>query len=188
LGNGVTAALMVDAWGQPIRPANFTLPAGTPGGVTLGHDGRHLFKTISVGIGGGPMPPFAQTLTPAQIWDTVHYVQSLRVDAHVASLKEVGLVDPEQTASFCTSSVSWLRAACTSVMLPIIQFCSAGGPLPPKAGNARFQLSVARQRIWASLSDAANRNQIDRAVLTVDQPTPAAAGAAGIAPTTARLQ
>jgi hypothetical protein len=196
LGNGVTAALLVDAWGQPIRPANFTLAAGTPGGVTLGHDGRHLFKTISVGIGGGPMPPFAQALTPAQIWDLVHYVQSLRVDAHVASLKEVGLTDPGQTASFCKSTVPWLQAACKSVVLPIVQFCSAGEPLPPKPQNARFQLSEARKRIWASLSDAANRDQIDPAVLAVDQPAPTPAGtpppvaatAPTTAPNTARLQ
>jgi cbb3-type cytochrome oxidase cytochrome c subunit len=177
LGNGVTAALLVDAWGHPIRPANFTLPAGMPGGVKLGHDGRHLFKTISVGIGGGPMPPFAQTLTPAQTWDLVHYVQSLRVDAHVASLKAVGLTDPQQTASFCTSSIPWLRAACTNVMLPIIQFCSAGGPLPPKDRNARFQLSEARKRIWVSLSEAANRDQIDPDVLRIDQPKLATLGA-----------
>jgi cytochrome c oxidase cbb3-type subunit 1 len=177
LANGVMAALLVDAWGHPIRPANFTLPAGTPGGVKLGHDSRHIFKTITTGIGGGPMAPFAATLTPAQIWDIVHYVQSLRVDAHVASLKEVGLVDPEQTASFCTSSVPWLRAACTSVMLPIIRFCSAGEPLPPKDANARFQLLEARKRIWASLSEAADRDQIEPAVLGIDQPKLATAGA-----------
>jgi len=177
LGNGVSAPFLSDAWGHPIKPANFTLPAGVPGGVKLGHDGRHLFKTIAVGIGGGPMPSFGQALTAAQIWDIVHYVQSLRVDAHVASLKEVGLTDPEKTAAFCTSSLPWLRTACTSVVLPIIQFCSAGEPLPPKVRNTRFQLSEARKRIWASLSEAANRGHIDADVLAIGQPKIAATAA-----------
>jgi len=97
------------------------------------------------------------------------------VDAHVAALKEVGLTDPGQTASFCTTSIPWLRATCKSVMLPVIEFCSAGGPLPPRLGNAHFELAEARKRIWASLSDAANRGQIDPALVTVDQPAVAAA-------------
>jgi cytochrome c oxidase cbb3-type subunit 1 len=187
LGNGVTAALLVDPWGNPIRPANFTLPAGTPGGVKLGHDGTHLFKTISLGIGGGPMPPFAGTLTPPQIWDLVHYVQSLRVDAHIASLKTVGLANPEQTSSFCTSAVPWLHALCTRVMLPIIQFCSAGGPLPPKVGSAPFEIAIARQRIWESLSDSANHTPVDTAVLHVDEPATAALGDPPPAPGTAKV-
>jgi cytochrome c oxidase cbb3-type subunit 1 len=169
LGNGVTASALTNAWGQPIKPANFTLPAGAPGGVKLGHGGQHIYKTISAGIGGGPMPPFQTVVAPAQIWDIVHYVQSLRVNAHVVALQAVGLTQPEKTVSFCATGVSWLRAACDTVVLPIIEFCSAGGPLPPRAGNARFQLSEARARIWSSLSEAADHHQIDPRVLGVDQ-------------------
>jgi cytochrome c oxidase cbb3-type subunit 1 len=171
-GDGVTASALQDGWGRAIKPANFTLPAGTPGGVKLGHDSRHLFITISAGIGGGPMPPFADVLTAQQRWDLVHYVQSLRVDAHIAALQAVGLTEPDKTASFCTSSVPWLLAACTRVVLPIIEFCSAGGPLPPKAGNAHFQLSEARLRIWSSLSGAAEHHRIDPRVLQTDEPAP----------------
>jgi len=180
-GDGVTAGALQDGWGQPIKPANFTLAAGTPGGVKLGHDSRHLFITISTGIGGGPMPPFADVITADQRWDLVHYVQSLRVDAHVAALKEVGLTQPDQTAGFCTSSVPWLLAACNSVVLPIIEFCSAGGPLPPKSGNARFQLTEARLRIWSSLSGAAASHRIDPRVLQSGDALPAPAQPASAA-------
>jgi hypothetical protein len=138
--------------------------------VKLGHDGPHIFKTIATGIGGTPMPAFAGTFTPAQTWDIVHYVQSLRVNAEIASLKQAGLTESEQEAGFCTSSVPWVLAACNNVMLPIINFCSAGGPLQAKATNAKFQMAEARAKIWASLSEAADRQQIEPLVLQLDQP------------------
>lgn len=170
LGDGVPAGTLSDTWGNPINPANFTLPAGVPGGVKLGHDGRHIFKTIVTGIGGTPMPSFADAFTPAQTWDIVHYVQSLRVNAHIASLKLAGLTGSEQAASFCTSSVPWLLAACNNVVLPIINFCSVSGPLQTKVRIYKVKLSDARRDIWASLSEAADRQQIDPQVLQIDQP------------------
>jgi cbb3-type cytochrome c oxidase subunit I len=170
LGDGVPAGTFTDTWGNPITPANFTLPAGTPGGVKLGHDGRHIFKTITTGIGGTPMPSFADAFTPQQIWDIVHYVQSLRVNAHIAELNQAGLTKPPQTSTFCTSSMPWLLAACNNVMLPIINFCSASAPPQAKVNIAEVPLAEARAKIWASLSEAADHQQIDAAVLQLDQP------------------
>ena len=119
LGDGVPAGAFSDMWGNPINPANFTLPAGAPGGVKLGHDSKHIYKTIMTGVGGTPMPAFAGTFTDEQTWDIVHYVRSLRVNAHIASLKEAGLTASAQEARFCTSSVPWLLAACNNVVMPI---------------------------------------------------------------------
>jgi cytochrome c oxidase cbb3-type subunit I/II len=164
LGNGVPAG------GNSRKHANFTLAAGMPGGVKLGHDGRHIFKTITTGIGGTPMPSFADAFTPAQIWDIVHYVQSLRVNAHIASLNQAGLTRPEQASSFCTSSMPWLLAACNNVMLPIINFCSASAPPQAKVNIAKVPLAEARAKIWASLSEAADQQQIASQVLQIDQP------------------
>ncbi|MEW5942482.1 MAG: cbb3-type cytochrome c oxidase subunit I [Pseudomonadota bacterium] len=98
-GDGLAAAGLADTWGHPARPANFTLPAGAPGGVKLGHDGRHLFKTIMSGVGGTPMPSFAASFTPEQLWDIVHYVQSLRVAAHLQELQKAGLKDGDAAAA-----------------------------------------------------------------------------------------
>ncbi len=95
LGNGVTADFLVDTWGNPVRPANYTLPAGVHGGVKLGHDGRHIYKTMMNGIGGTPMPPFEGTITPAQAWDVTHFIQSLRIDAHIKELRQADLRDED---------------------------------------------------------------------------------------------
>lgn len=90
-GDGVLADALTDSWGHPVKPANFTLPAGAPGGVELGHDGTHIFKTIMTGVGGTPMPPFADTFKPDEVWDIVHFVQSLRVTAHEQELHQASL-------------------------------------------------------------------------------------------------
>ena len=120
-GDGMLAAGLQDVWGHPVRPANFTLPAGVHGGVKLGHDGEHIFKTIVTGVGGTPMPPFQGQLKPEEVWDVVHYVQSLRGEAHIAELAARGL----------------------------------------KKGDEE----EARIRIWALLSNAARRGEIDKAVV-----------------------
>ncbi|MDP3090578.1 MAG: cbb3-type cytochrome c oxidase subunit I [Nitrospira sp.] len=120
-GDGPMAPILKDVWGQPLKPANFTLPAGLSGGVKLGHDGEHLYKTVITGIGGTPMPVFWEQLSPEEIWDIVHYVQSLRVKAHEAELVAAGLKETDR--------------------------------------------EQARSRIWAALSPAARRGELDKDVV-----------------------
>jgi cytochrome c oxidase cbb3-type subunit I/II len=120
-GDGPMLPVLKDGWGEPVVPANFTLPAGVSGGVKLGHNSEHIFKTIMTGIGGTPMPVFEEHLKPEEIWDIVHHIQSLRVDAHQAELMEAGLTEVD--------------------------------------------LEDARKAIWALLSPAARRGNVDQDVL-----------------------
>ncbi|WP_447979997.1 cbb3-type cytochrome c oxidase subunit I [Candidatus Nitrospira bockiana] len=94
--DGPLAAALQDDWGQPIKPAHLALPAGAPGGVKLGHNGVRLFQTIMAGIGGTPMPPFEGSVTSEEVWDLVHYVQSLRASAHEAELVARGLNEEDR--------------------------------------------------------------------------------------------
>jgi cbb3-type cytochrome oxidase cytochrome c subunit/cytochrome c553 len=130
-GDGLLAATLKDVWGHPERPADFTLPAGARGGVKLGHDGVHIFKTIMTGVGGTPMPDFEQQLThvdvskqngcavpqnqltPMGIWDLVHYVQSLRIEAHAGELVAAGLKSSDRRASLSNLWASLSEAAVT---------------------------------------------------------------------------
>jgi mono/diheme cytochrome c family protein len=127
-GDGPMAPVLKDVWGQPLKPANFTLPAGLPGGVKLGHDGEHLYKTVLTGIGGTPMPVFWEQLSPEEIWDIVHYVQSLRVKAHEAELVAAGLKETDR--------------------------------------------EQARSRIWAALSTAARRGDLDKSAMQAPPDSP----------------
>ncbi|MGB5053070.1 MAG: hypothetical protein WBO24_01600, partial [Nitrospirales bacterium] len=84
-----------DSWGGAVKPAHLSLAAGVPGGVKLGHHGGRLFLTIKTGIGGTPMPAF-DSLTSEEVWDLVHFVQSLRVEAHEAELLAAGLQEQDR--------------------------------------------------------------------------------------------
>lgn len=94
-GDGIAADGLQDTWGNPVRPADYTLPAGAPGGVKLGHDGGHLFLTVMNGVGGTPMPGFSASLAVQEVWDTVHFIQSLRIEAHLQDLQRAGLPGTE---------------------------------------------------------------------------------------------
>ena len=98
-GDGVLAASLKDEWGRAERPADFTLPAGVHGGVKLGHDSVHIYKTIMTGVGGTAMPVFQTQLTPDQAWDLAHYVESLRIEAHAGEMVAAGLKPTDRRAS-----------------------------------------------------------------------------------------
>jgi cytochrome c oxidase cbb3-type subunit I/II len=86
-GDGPLAPILRDVWGHPSPPANFTLPAGSYRGVKLGFDTPHMFTTVMTGVGGTLMEAFAARLKPEEVWDVVHYVQSLRKAAEAQELQ-----------------------------------------------------------------------------------------------------
>ncbi|MBP9203069.1 MAG: c-type cytochrome [Kofleriaceae bacterium] len=71
-GDGPAARALRDDWGQPIRPANFLA-----GAIKGGCCGASIYRAVSTGLGGTPMPSFAGAMTEAERWDLAHYVLSL---------------------------------------------------------------------------------------------------------------
>jgi len=72
-GNGPSAATLTDNKGYPIHP--FDLTSGGP--FKCGETSRDMFKDLATGLDGTPMPSFSTALQPDQIWDLVHYIQTL---------------------------------------------------------------------------------------------------------------
>ena len=72
-GNGPSALTLTDSKGYPILPFDFTKGSHFKCGETA----RDLFKDLSTGLDGTPMPSFADSLKPDQTWDLVHYIQTL---------------------------------------------------------------------------------------------------------------
>ena len=71
-GDGSRAAELRDDAGQPAPPRDLT------SGVFRGGDRpEDLFRRIKCGVGGTPMPSFAASLDDTQIWNLVHFIQSL---------------------------------------------------------------------------------------------------------------
>lgn len=72
-GHGPATPTLVDDWDQPSRPADLRQPA-----LRSGSTRKDLFRVLLIGIGGTPMPGYAETLTDEQRWELVAFVESLR--------------------------------------------------------------------------------------------------------------
>ncbi|MBI1991713.1 MAG: c-type cytochrome [Candidatus Omnitrophica bacterium] len=71
-GKGDGQQLMQDNQGYPVRPRDLT--AGVFKGSS---ESKELYYRIMAGLPGSPMPSYAGIYTDEQLWDLVHYVQSL---------------------------------------------------------------------------------------------------------------
>jgi mono/diheme cytochrome c family protein len=72
-GNGPSALTLTDNKGYPILP--FDLTSGNH--FKCGETRSDMFKDLMTGLDGTPMPSFTDALKPDQIWDLVHYIQTL---------------------------------------------------------------------------------------------------------------
>ena len=72
-GHGPSAASLTDSKGYPIAP--FDLTSGTH--FKCGQSDREMFRDLTTGLDGTPMPSFADALNDDQRWDVVHYVRTL---------------------------------------------------------------------------------------------------------------
>lgn len=79
-GDGQSAKELKDDWGDPIVPYDLTT-GHTKGGT----DATDIYRVFMTGLNGTPMPSFADSVSPAEAWDLVHYIQSLRRDPHGTS-------------------------------------------------------------------------------------------------------
>jgi cytochrome c oxidase cbb3-type subunit 2 len=71
-GDGEKAAGLKDDTGFPIRPADLTT-----GQFKSGPSVKDIFRTMSTGLSGTPMPSFSDTVTEEDRWALAYYVLSL---------------------------------------------------------------------------------------------------------------
>ncbi len=72
-GDGPSAPTLVDDWGYPIRPADLAQSWTLRGGSSR----EDIFRTMSTGLNGTPMPSFLEALTPEQRWAITDFIVSL---------------------------------------------------------------------------------------------------------------
>lgn len=87
-GDGPAAATLKDEWGYPITPYDFTIPGKMKGGGSA----KEIYRTLTVGIGGTPMPSYDEALTEEERWAIAHYVRSLAGKAPPEVIAETGVV------------------------------------------------------------------------------------------------
>jgi len=71
-GDGESASDLTDDLKFPIRPADFTR-GQFKGGSTVGD----IFRTMTLGLDGSPMPSFADSMSEEERWAISYYVLSL---------------------------------------------------------------------------------------------------------------
>jgi mono/diheme cytochrome c family protein len=71
--DGPSSATLTDELNRPIRPADLSQPWTFRGGPTR----EDIFRTMSTGFNGTPMPSFADALTPEQRWAITDFIVSL---------------------------------------------------------------------------------------------------------------
>ena len=72
-GDGPSAPTLKDDWGDPIRPANLAQSWTFRGGSSR----EDIFRTMSTGFNGTPMPGFVDALPPEQRWAITDFIVSL---------------------------------------------------------------------------------------------------------------
>ena len=72
-GDGPSAPTLKDDWGQPIRAANLAQSWTFRGGSSR----EDIFRTMSTGFNGTPMPGFLDALQPEQRWAITDFIVSL---------------------------------------------------------------------------------------------------------------
>ena len=71
-GDGESATGLTDDWNNPIVPYDLT-----EGHIKSGSYGADIYQVFIAGLNGTPMPSFADSISPAEAWDLVHFIQSL---------------------------------------------------------------------------------------------------------------
>jgi cytochrome c len=72
-GDGASAPTLVDDWQHPIRAADLSQNWTLRGGASR----EDIFRTMSTGLNGTPMPSFIDALTAEQRWAITDYIDSL---------------------------------------------------------------------------------------------------------------
>jgi len=72
-GDGPSAPTLMDDFGQPIRAADLTQSWTFRGGSSR----EDIFRTMTTGLNGAPMPSFADSLPSEQRWAITDYIGSL---------------------------------------------------------------------------------------------------------------
>jgi mono/diheme cytochrome c family protein len=71
-GDGASAKELKDDWGEPISPTDLTLKP-----FKSGAGPEDLFRAISTGFNGTPMPSYGESLTVRERWAVVSYILSI---------------------------------------------------------------------------------------------------------------
>jgi mono/diheme cytochrome c family protein len=115
-GDGEAADTLKDDWGAPIVPYDFTQAGRMKGGSAP----RDVYRTLVAGIGGTPMPSYADALSSEELWGVAYYVLSLAGKPAAPPLPDTGTLTARRVARALPADPTapvWRSARRQAVML-----------------------------------------------------------------------
>ena len=182
-GDGPSAPTLADDWGQPIRPADLAQSWTFRGGSSR----EDIFRTMSTGFNGTPMPGFNDALTPEQRWAITDFIVSLSGDTGPGYTNRVVARHVEDPIDLTKGTASFESAP--AARFPVIgQIMEPGRAFHPPTTSVTVQAvydaeSIAILVRWHDMqADKAAKNGPTLAVpLEEEDAAPAAAPAPGAA-------
>ena len=142
-GDGPSAPTLFDDLGHPIRAANLAQPWTFRGGPSR----ADIFRTMSTGFNGTPMPSFADALTPEQRWAITDFIASL-------SGTEVPGYTNLVVAKHSLDPIDLAKGAANFASAPVARFPIIGQIMEPGRSFHPPATSVTVQAIYDSESIA----------------------------------
>lgn len=82
-GHGPSAATLVDAWDEPALPPDLRHPV-----IRSGAGRRDVFRALTTGLDGTPMPSFRESFSEEERWQLVAFLERLRKENHSKEPKQ----------------------------------------------------------------------------------------------------
>ena len=151
-GDGPSAETLVDELGYPIRAADLTQSWTFRGGASR----EDLFRTMTTGLNGTPMPSFDEALTPEQRWAITDFIVSLSESGEPGYSNLV-------VARRAVDPIDLAMGAANFESAPVAHFPIVGQIMEPGRAFQPAATSVAVQAIYDAESIAVLVRWHDRA-------------------------
>ncbi len=182
-GDGPSAPTLKDDWGSPMRAADLAQSWTFRGGSSR----EDIFRTMSTGFNGTPMPGFVDALTPEQRWAITDFIVSLSGESGPAYTNLVVARHVQDPIDLAKGSANFASAAVAR--FPIIgQIMEPGRAFHPPTTSVTVQAvydaeSIAILVRWHDMiSDKTGQNGPSLPVpADEEEEAPAAAAASGAA-------
>ena len=136
-GDGPSAPTLMDDWNHPIRAADLSQSWTFRGGPSR----EDIFRTMSTGLNGTPMPSFADSLTPEQRWAITDYIVSLSATSGPAYTNIVVVKHVDDAIDLAKGAASFASA-------PVARFPIVGQITEPVREFHPPATSIAVQAIY----------------------------------------
>jgi cytochrome c len=179
-GDGPSAPTLVDDWGHPIRAADLAQSWTLRGGSSR----EDIFRTMSTGFNGTPMPSFLDALTADQRWAITDFIDSLSGSEGPGYSNLVVARHVQTPIDLAKGAANF--ASAPAARFPIVgQIMEPGRSFHPPATNVTVQAiydadSVALLVRWHDMSaEKAGKAGPSLTVPAAEEEEPAAGGSSG---------